>query len=439
MSITQKTNKETYIFLPNQLTNFRQTGTDSLTDVDGKTKKYFLDGIIASNEHSNTCPHCQHKANINCYTIVSLTHVSLGGIPVVLRLTRKQYICPYCHYSFQDEIAFKADKHFITKQLQQYIESLLATHAFTITAIHRLTSVHPATIKDIDKRRLKQKYTSVHNPDGNLRYCYKIPKAPVKFLGIDEFSLHRHHQYATVIMNLETSEVLFVAYGHKKQVVYDFIDIAQQAYSMELGENFMNKVKAVASDMNSDYEEAFLEKCPHLKIVYDHFHIVKNFNEGVINKVKKDEYARLWKEGKWQEANLLKKSKYLLIANYDKLSSKGQGRVDQILSQNKLLLLADIVKEQLKCAYESSTVLGMLENIYGIIELCRENQNEHFLWFAKLLEDHLEGIITHGLYKISTGKVEGTNNKIKTTRRQAYGFRDDEYFFLKILDMTIEK
>lgn len=49
---------------------------------------------------------------------------------------------------------------------------------------------------------------------------------------------------------------------------------------------------------------------------------------------------------------------------------------------------------------------------------------------------YLDGIIMHAKYRISTGKVEGTNNKIKTIKRQAYGYRDDEYFFLKILDTT---
>ena len=52
---------------------------------------------------------------------------------------------------------------------------------------------------------------------------------------------------------------------------------------------WMSHVKAVACDMNSDFEEAFKEMCPHIKIVYDHFHIVKNFNEKVINKVRIEE------------------------------------------------------------------------------------------------------------------------------------------------------
>ena len=54
----------------------------------------------------------------------------------------------------------------------------------------------------------------------------------------------------------------------------------------------------------------------------------------------------------------------------------------------------------------------------------------------RLLGNHFEGIIAHATYNISAGKIEGINNKIKTIRRQGYGYPDDEYFFLKLFDMS---
>ncbi|MBP3695856.1 MAG: transposase [Thermoguttaceae bacterium] len=38
-------------------------------------------------------------------------------------------------------------------------------------------------------------------------------------------------------------------------------------------------------------------------------------------------------------------------------------------------------------------------------------------------------------YPISTGPLEGMNNKIKTLKRRSYGFRDPTYFRLKILNI----
>jgi transposase len=70
------------------------------------------------------------------------------------------------------------------------------------------------------------------------------------------------------------------------------------------------------------------------------------------------------------------------------------------------------------------------------ITLCRETENVHFCRDADFPEKHMQGIISHAGYNISPGMVEGFNNKIQTMRRKAYGFNDDEYFFLKIIDIS---
>ena len=67
-------------------------------------------------------------------------------------------------------------------------------------------------------------------------------------------------------------------------------------------------VEAVAVDMNSDFEEAFLERCPHLRIVFDYFHIVKNFNEKVITKGQNTEQKRLKEEGRRMKPRHLRAS-----------------------------------------------------------------------------------------------------------------------------------
>ena len=78
----------------------------------------------------------------------------------------------------------------------------------------------------------------------------------------------------------------------------------------------------------------------------------------------------------------------------------------------------------------------MSELVCEMIGTGRQTGNKHFKWFARLLEDHFEGIIAHASLSYSSGKVEGTNNMIKAVRRQAYGYRDDEYFFLKLFDTS---
>ena len=218
--------------------------------------------------------------------------------------------------------------------------------------------------------------------------------------------------------------------------------------------------------MNSDFEEAFLEKCPHMKVVYDHFHIVKNFNDKVISEVRKDEQRRLIEEGDIAAADALKGSKYILTSKRETLSAKDQDaeegkiisrgselfkkqevkqkgeqyhRYMELISQNRLLMDLDWVKTNLDQAYLKHTSAEMKLYIEEIINYCVGTENKHFIWIAKLLQNHIDGIISHAEYPLSNGKVEGINQKIKTIRRQSYGLPDDEYFFLKRFDASRQK
>ena len=305
-------------------------------------------------------------------------------------------------------------------------------------------------MKDIDKKRLREKLTV--NGDGRKLIG---PGREAKYIGIDEFLLHEGRKYATVVIDLETGHVLYLAHTKKKQVVCDFMDF--------VGDEWMSNVQAVASDMNADYGNAFQERYPGIRVVYDRFHIVQNFNDKVINAVKKDEVRRLTDEGDHEAARLLKGSKYVLMSNRSTLLRKDRdarhGKVlskagvlfdkpetvqkggnrkyyKELLEKNELLFTADLVKEKLRHAYEADTELKMKRRINDIIRICVATENRHLIWFSNLLLNHYDGIIAHAKYHISTGKVEGTNQMIKTLRRKSYGYPDDEYFFLKIMDAS---
>ena len=305
-------------------------------------------------------------------------------------------------------------------------------------------------VKDIDKARLEALYVTV---DKIGHRALIKPETQARYLGIDEFKLHDGYRYATLIMNMETGCSLWLQAGKKKKVVYDFID--------HVGLEWMSKVEAVSSDMNSDFEEAFKEKCPHLKIVYDYFHIVKNFNDKVVSQVRKDEQKRLIEVGDIEGAKALKGCKYILTSKKATLRTKDNdaflgkeiskgselfkkesveqtgnqlGRYYTLLCQNELLFSLDFLKEAVETAYRENTTDRMKAKIEYIIKFCEDSENEHFQWFGKLLKDHFDGIVSHAKYPLSNGKVEVVNQKIKTIRRKSYGLPDDEYFFLKLFD-----
>ena len=132
----------------------------------------------------------------------------------------------------------------------------------TTTDVAKALATNRNLVRQMDKARLEHAY-------GEMR-----PEGVHRFIGIDEFSLHRNHIYATVAIDLESGEVLFLEEGNTERQAAHFISMA--------GESFMRNVKAVAMDMNAQYCKAFSGLCPWVRIVYDGFHIIKNYNDRVL-------------------------------------------------------------------------------------------------------------------------------------------------------------
>lgn len=99
---------------------------------------------------------------------------------------------------------------------------------------------------------------------------------------------------------------------------------------------------------------------------------------------------------------------------------------------NQSLAQVYVLKEQLKELWRSSSVWQAFKRWRAWWLLCRESKLKPLIAFARKLRPYLRGIIASAKYPLNTSVLEGMNNKIKVIKRNAYGFRDTEYFFLKI-------
>ena len=449
----EDSSQQEYLLVPSFLKGFHNTDTLQELSPAG-IPRFRLYGTLDSRDADRVCPECGGHMHVNNRSMKSLAHLPFGGTHSCLSFRHIQYLCPECGHTQMQEIPFKSEHHRITKELETYVCDLLQKNTYTNKQISELTGLNQNIVKAIDKRRLEACYVE----GGKLIR----PERQARFLGIDEFKLHNGHKFATHIIDMETGHILWIAEGKKKQVVYDFIE--------HVDLEWMSHVDAVALDMNSDFQEAFMEKCPHLRVVFDYFHIVKNFNDKVVSEIRKDEQKRLEDAGDYEAARVLKRSKHILTSSRATLERKdceaSEGKIlrkkgeifpvtevkrksigylsryESILAQNELLFTTDLIKEMLQEAFACRDERRMMAYINRIMDLClrrpkgSEERNPRLMWFRKLLFTHLDGIIAHATYHISAGKIEGINNKIKTLRRQAYGYPDDEYFFLKLIDMS---
>lgn len=262
-------------------------------------------------------------------------------------------------------------------------------------------------VKEIDKEYLSMEFEPPVFDDD------------LEYLAMDEFSLKKRYKYATNFVDPIKSKVLYTVKGHSFEDVKAFFEL--------LGEDACKKIKAVCIDMWDPYIKVVRTYCPNAEIVYDLFHVVQNFGK-VIDKVRNDEMRK----ASSSEKDVIKGSKYLLLSNSKNLSRDERGSLKELLSLNKRLSTVYILKDELKhlWSYTSETWFNKAFNawyrkaIYSKIEPLKE--------FARSLKRRFDGLIAHCRHKLNTSFLEGMNNKIKVIKRVAFGFRDTDYFFLKI-------
>ena len=316
--------------------------------------------------------------------------------------------------------------------------------------VYQLTGVDVHIIKEIDKANLKTKY--------NLENLKNLE--PVRFLAVDEIAIHKHHNYATVFMNLETGHIIYCEAGKKKEQVLHFIQKA--------GRKWLKGLVAVAMDMNAGYDSAFKEAAPQVEIVYDNFHMVKMYSDLVLTAIRRRLQAQAKESDDKKLYSTLRGSRFLLLTNRNTLKERDslalqnnyellhnyelkgvsippgrrymycgkEARLNELLSINKELYIAYILKEQFQIAYDVDDPKIMKEGLQTWITIARQSKVREILKFATTIESHLDGIVNHSRFHISTGKLEGTNNLAKVIKRIAYGFHDDEYYFLKLMDAS---
>ena len=371
-------------FLPSSLKGFVGRDVSVHSDQSQTRQVICFSGVLLDLEDGERiCPVCGHKMHVKGTRKNVFRHLPFGQTYSCVGLSRQRLYCGHCHHFHFREIAFKAAGLQITDSLLHYVEDLFSTGKFTVKAVAQLAGLSAHTVASIDKARPARLYTDQMAAGPVL----KKPDTYAKCLAIDEFKLHDGHQYATHIIDLDTGHVLWIARGKKKQVVYDFIDHA--------GMEWREHVEAVACDMNSDFQDAFEERCEWISIVFDRFHIVKNFNDKVIAEVRKDLQKELAASKQEEKARQLKSSKYLLMASRNTLKSKDERkenkavlraentlsglkpliaktgyvkRYKELIQSNSLLFACDLVKEQLMEAFSCKDEITMADQVTKIID-----------------------------------------------------------------------
>ena len=335
--------------------------------------------------------------------------VPIGSKPTFLTLDVARVWCPVCDSVRQVKIGFADPKKRYTRSFERY--ALELSRHMTIKDVAEHLQVSWDTIKDIQAKNLQRRFGKP-----------KLHK--LKQIAIDEIAIGKGHHYVTVVLNLLSGAVVFVGDGKGVEALKPFWKRLRRARA---------KVQAVATDMSAAYIRAVRDNLPRAVHVFDHFHVIKLFNEK-LSALRRQLYHQA---SSAEERALLKGTRWLLLKNPENLD-EGRNelqRLEEALDLNKPLSIAYYLKEDLRQIWQQTNKATARKVLQDWIRRADASGVPMLQQFARTLEEHRDGILAYYDYRISTGPLEGVNNKIKTLNRQAYGYRDREFFKLKILGL----
>ncbi len=364
---------------------------------------------ISRKKFSIRCPVCKSKNIIKHGSLPRwLRCLPIGKKATYMKTEVHRVECRDCKTIRQSDIGFANPRFTYTKKLCRYVLDLV--RYMTITDASKHLNLSWDIIKSIQKRYLEKKYAK---PNLNQ----------LKRIAIDEIYIGKRG-YLTVVMDVLSGAVVFVGDGKGSDALEPFWKRLRRYRNI--------KIEAVAIDMSPAYIKAVREHLKTSVIVFDHFHVLKLFNEK-LSSFRRELFNNT---DNVVQRSVIKGTRWLLLTAKENLDEeKGQAdRLKQALEINRPLATVYYMKEDLRQIWNWTDKKSAEWHLRSWIEMANVSGVTMLTKFAKTLEKHFEGILAYFDFDcLSTGPLEGTNNKIKTMQRKAYGYRDIEFFKLKIM------
>ena len=252
-------------------------------------------------------------------------------------------------------------------------------------------------------------------------------------IGVDETAFRKRHDYVTIVSDQVAGTVLHVGDDRKKQGLKDW-------YS-SLNEEQRVAIESISMDMWPAFINATLESIPDAedKIAFDKFHVAKYLGEAV-DKVRREEHKALMGEG-YED---LKGSKYDWLYNPENMTRKHKMRFKILRESTLKTARAWAIKEMAMSLWHYVSKTWARKGWKQWLSWAVRSRLKPIRDVARIIKDHLWGILNAIVLKVSNGPAEGLNSRIKTIKVRSRGFRNKKrfanaiYFHLGGLDLYPE-
>lgn len=314
--------------------------------------------------------------------------------------------CDRCAITRQVRVPFAREKSRHTRQFERYALELARITTTQHAARH--LGVSWDTIRDIEVRHLGRKYRRPR-----LKHLKRI--------AIDEIYLGKRMKFLTLVLDLDTGAIVFVGRGKGAESLDPFWKRLRGSRA---------RVRAVAADMSPAFALAVHRKLPEATLVNDRFHVIKLYNE-MLTELRRELHREA---NTLLEKKVLKGIRWLLLKRTDNLDDRRREpqRLLRALKLNESLATAYYLKDDLNQFWQQPDKATAAKFLDAWLRDAWNSGIRLLMKFANTLASRRRSLLAWYDYRISTGPLEAVNNKIRLLNRQAFGYRDTEFFTLKL-------
>ena len=361
-----------------------------------------------------TCSFCnkKHSKGFHSFIIVKAEDKPISDRRVFLHIKKRKYRCP-------------ADNNKVHVELTPWLKLYSRFTNRFIKNMNRLTAIttnqeagwflglDDEVVYRADKRYLEEQAHKLLTP---------TPRA--LNISIDEVSYRKYHKYLTNVIDVDKKLVIWNDKGRKSEIL--------DRYYKSIGKD-SKKIKSVALDGARTYISSTKRYAINALIVLDRFHLVQKLNN-TVDSVRKKELQQARKENNNELINLTSsKQRFILLKNQKRLTENQSSRLKDLCDLNKNIFKAMLLKEEFLQIYSMKNDIKLIEeHLKSWVTHCENSGLEDFVSISKSFNSKMKYILNWFQRKISSAISEGFNNKIKRLKRMAYGYRDIDYFRLKI-------
>lgn len=345
---------------------------------------------------------------------IKIRHLDILGMTTYICINPARYICTHCDNNTTT-----------TQKLTWYEKRSHQTKAYEAHILIQLvnSTIHDVSIKEeIGYRSIEG--ILLRNIENEINFD-TIKELPI--IGLDEISLKKGHKdFVTIITAIIHGKikVLAVLKGRKKQTIKDFF--------LKIPKKIRKTVQSVCCDMYQGYVNAAKEVFGNKVIVIDRFHVAKLYRKCIDN-IRKKELQRLKNELSKEDYQKLKGVMWILRKNQEELNEKELEVLNYLFELSNKIQEVYILCNKLTNIFEKNiTREEACIEINKWIDEVEETKLNYFNTFIKSLKKYFEGILNYFINRVTSGFVEGFNNKIKVIKRRCYGIFNRGHLFQRI-------